>query len=44
MKHFALRLSDEQLYKDIEESAKKDVRSVNGQINVLIKEALTSRT
>ena len=43
MKHFALRLKDDQLYKDIEKSASEDTRSVNAQINVLIKNALILR-
>ena len=42
MKHFALRVEDETFLK-IEELSKKETRSINGQINVLLKKALDER-
>ena len=43
MKQFALRVKDHKDFDSIESLAKQETRSINGQINVLLKEALTNR-
>ena len=43
MKHFALRLKDNNDFNEIEKVAKQEVRSVNGQINIIIKECIKTK-
>ena len=43
MKHFALRVKNDNNYNKIVELAEKEQRSINGQINLLLTEALTNR-
>jgi len=43
MKPFALRVLDDNDFKEVEKLSKSEVRSVNGQFNVLLKEALEAR-
>ncbi len=42
MKAFASRLEDS-VFEGVEKTSKEDTRSLNGQINVLLKEALEAR-
>ncbi len=43
MKHFALRIVNDDNYDKIVELSVKEERSINNLINVLLKEALTNR-
>ena len=42
MRAFAARVEDE-IFEGVEKTSKEDTRSLNGQINVLLKEALEAR-
>jgi len=40
MKNFALRINDDNLFRAIEKIAKKEQRSINSQINVLLEKSI----
>ena len=43
MKHFALRLKDNNDFNEVEKVAKKELRSINNQINLIIKDWIKTK-